>query len=62
MILIWYWVGIREGKIPENSTFVPAPKYKFFRGFSPKNPHNFSFPRPQSIPGLMNIYSLGLGK
>ena len=26
-----------EGKIPENPTFVPTPKYGDFRGFHPQN-------------------------
>ena len=38
------WLSSREGKIPENSTFVPAPKYKFFWGFSPKNPRALNCP------------------
>ena len=38
------WLSSREGKIPENSTFVPAPKYKFFRGFSPQNPQALDCP------------------
>ena len=39
-----------EGKIPENPTFVPTPKYRNFWGFHPQNPQNCDCPRPQSFP------------
>ena len=37
-------------KIPKILSPVPAPKFGDLRGFPQKNPHNSSFPRPQSIP------------
>ena len=46
-------IGNSVVKIPKILSPVPAPKFGDFRGFSPKNPNNFSFSHPQSIPEPM---------
>ena len=47
-------VCISVVKIPEILSSAPAPKFGDFWGFTPQNPRNFSFPRPQIIPEPMD--------
>ena len=44
-------------KVPDILSSIPAPKFGDFRGFTTKNPQNFSFLRPQIIPEPMDSSS-----